>query len=1034
MAAKSYSTHGPCGWCAVHAGTGVLLLLLAILTPHAPAATAQAPDQSESPASEPVSSVKPDAKKAKTAYEQGTRAERQKDWDTAYTAYTDAANWAPANREYAIRREIAKSRLVQSKMDAAESDAVSGRLDAARKELLSASYVDPSNAVVRERLAELALAEPGQRRKPVDVELAPEPHLAYLPDHRNFDYRGDTQGAYNEVARQFGLEVAFDVDLHSRQIRFRADDVDFPTAAQLLGSMTGTFWRALTPRLFFVTENTSQKRKDYESSVVRTLLLPASETPEQMTEITRLVREITGITRSELDARTRTLTLRASPRAVALATDLIDDLERPTGELILEIEILEVDRNNALQLGITPPQSARAFTVSTQQIQEAAASEEGLINVIEQVLGTSTPNVIAFGGGLTTYFAQLPGAAANFAEMLSLVRHGRRILLRAQDGQPATFFVGDRIPVSLSSFSPSLLNGSLTPSSSIANPLANYPTGHSPSFVATDILRGSSSFNDLIVANSADNTVSVLLGNGDGTFQTQVPYSLGAPTDTDPVWIAPGAFHSKTSQNIDLAVANKGSNTVSILVGQSDSTGAANGTFVAGTDVLTGNAPVSVVTANFHDIANTGFLDLAVANQGDDTVQIFQGNGDGTFQPPTKIQLAAGFTPTALATGHFTSGPHMDIVVAEQSTAAGSAGQVQVFLGQGDGTFTQPNVPYVAGNTPSFVVTGDFNADGVTDFAVANSGAPSATVSGNSVSVYFGNADPTQLNAGTGTFSTQTTYAAGTGPTSISVADYNQDGFPDLAVADATDNAVTLLFNTGTGVFASLIPEIPVDTGPVSIVTADFNADGRPDAATANSGAADATVILNSINLFGAGVGSIGTPFPGAEYLDIGLKVKATPRIHPDNEVTLQLSFDISSLTTQSFNSIPVISNQAVEQTVRLKQNETAVLAGFRQVQLSNAIIGTPGISDIPGLGLLDQNQSPQRQDSELLIMVTPRMVRLSPRQDHVVYAGQGSLEGPGGTGEPAPVFNPPPAIQVPQPGPTPPPQLPPQPQPQPQQ
>ena len=58
---------------------------------------------------------------------------------------------------------------------------------------------------------------------------------------------------------------------------------------------------------------------------------------------------------------------------------------------------------------------------------------------------STAPPVIAFGGGLSTFLATLPGAAANFSEMLSLVRHGRRVLLRAQDGQPATFFVGDRI-------------------------------------------------------------------------------------------------------------------------------------------------------------------------------------------------------------------------------------------------------------------------------------------------------------------------------------------------------------------------------------------------------------------------------------------------------------------------------------------------------------------------------------------------------------------------------------------------------------
>ncbi|MGA8766837.1 MAG: hypothetical protein WB559_07450, partial [Candidatus Acidiferrales bacterium] len=119
------------------------------------------------------------------------------DWGTTYTAYIDAANWAPDNRQYAIHREIAKSRLVQSKMDAAERDAISGRLDAARKELLSASFVDPANAVVRERLAELAAIEPGQQpRKPAHVELAAEPRLEYQDGHRNFDYRGDTQGAY----------------------------------------------------------------------------------------------------------------------------------------------------------------------------------------------------------------------------------------------------------------------------------------------------------------------------------------------------------------------------------------------------------------------------------------------------------------------------------------------------------------------------------------------------------------------------------------------------------------------------------------------------------------------------------------------------------------------------------------------------------------------------------------------------------------------------------------------------------------------
>jgi hypothetical protein len=993
----------------------IVLVLAAMGVFYPSAIRAQLPIQSAG-ATNPV--VRPDVKKAKAAYQQGNDAERQNDWETAYADYTDAANLAPANREYAVRREIARSRLVQSKMDAAERDAISGRLDDAQKLLLSASFVDPLNTSVRKRLAELATAQLGQVRKKADVELSGELHLEYQTGNRSFNYRGDTQGAYQELGRQFGVESAFDVDLRSRQVHFRIDDVDFPTAARLLGDMTGTFWRPLTSRLFFVADNSAQKRKEYDPSVVRTVLLPASETQDQMTEMTRLVRELTGITRAELDVNSRTLTLRASPQAVALASDLIEELERPSGELILEIEILEVDRTYARNLGITPPESAQAFTLSTQQINEATASEEGLIDVIEQVLGTSAPNVIAFGGGLSTYFATLPGVSANFAEMLSLVRQGRRILLRVQDGRPADFFVGERFPVQLITYSPSLVPGTTSAAGAINNPLVNYPTGNAPSFITTEILRGSGSFNDLIVANSADNTVSVLLGNGDGTFMNQVAYPLAATTDKEPVWIASGVFSSTNNSVLDLAVANKGSNTVSILLGQTDTAGNATGTFVSGGDLTTGNAPVSVVSTDFHDLDNNGFQDLAVANQADNTISIFQGNGNGTFQPPTKIPLVSGFTPTALSTGNFTNSGHTDLVVTEQSAVAGAPGIVWVLLGQGNGTFVPAtSAPLAAGNTPVFVATGDFNSDGITDLAVANSGAPTSSAEGNSVSIYLGNANPNETTVGNGTFSTPNFYPAGTTPSSIAVADYNQDGFNDLAIADASDNAVTILFNQGTGVFASVIPEIPVGTAPVSITTADFNQDGLPDAATADSGAAEATVILNSSDLIPSGINGAGTQFPNAQYIDVGLKVKATPRIHPDNEVTLDLAFNISSISSQSFNAIPVINNEEVQQKVRLKQDETAVVAGFRSTQLSSAITGNPGLAQIPAVGLLDQNASNQNEDTQLLILVTPRLVRLAPRKDHSIYAGPGSLEGPGGESAPAVVAPP-----QPPPGPAPPP------------
>jgi hypothetical protein len=944
--------------------------------------------------------VKPDAKKAKEAYQDGIHAELKEDWEAAFTSYSEATNFAPENRDYLLRREMARSRLVQAKMNAAERDADIGRLDQARRELLAARYLDPTNTVVKERFTELSAIDTGEIQMKREPDLAGQVHLNYQPGVASFDYRGDTEGAYEQLANRFGVEVAFDVDLRSRSVRFQVDAVDFPTAARLLGEMTGTFWRPLTKRLFFVTDDTPQKRRDYDVSVVRTILLPASETSDQMTETLRLVREIAGITRSELDPNSRTLTLRASPQAIAVASDLVSQVEQPVGGMVLEMEILNVDRNYARQLGITPPQTSQIVPLTSQEVQEAEQSLQGLVNVITQVFGTPSslsglsatqiasllgsgqvglgsilPPVVAFGGGDSTFLATMPGAAANFSSMLSLVQQGQRILLRAQDGRPATFFVGQRYPVSLAQFSSSFAGtGSNTPGVSASNfPTTNYPVGNTPSFVTTGSLRNNS-INDLIAANSSDNTISVLLGDGTGAFGTQTTF----PTGTDPVWITTGQFNSSsTAANsdsfLDLAVVNKGSNTVSIFLGNGD------GTFMSKVDMATGSIPVAAVTANFHDLTSSNEVDLAVLNQGDNTISIYQGNGDGTFQKPTVVQLPSNFSPTALVAADFNADGHTDLAVTSGGTNA-----VWILLGNGNGAFsTGANFQYATGTDPVWVSTADFNSDGIPDLAVANNGS-------NTVSIFLGNGN------GTFTEATNPQVPAGTAPTSIAVGDFNVDGLPDLAVADKSDNAVSILLNLGNGLFGPNF-ELPVGTSPVSIASAEFNSDNLPDVAVANSGSANVTVILDSSTFSGAANGLEATPFPGVEYLDVGLKVKATPRIHPNQDVTLQLSVEVSSLGTQSFNTIPVINSDSVDQTVRLKPNQTAILAGFMQAQVMKSINGTPGIAEIPGLGLAASDQGLQNQSEEVLLLITPRLVRLAPRKDRTIYAGQGSLEGTGG-------------------------------------
>jgi hypothetical protein len=942
---------------------------------------------------------KADQKRGKDAYKRGLKAENGGDWQAAFDAYSDAVNFDASVVEYGVHQAIAKGHVVQVKIDAAEKAAVAGDLTAALSSLREARELDPSNQILAERLAQMdALRPKAPLQEVAERQLAQPAQLDHLPGTQNFQFRSQTQGAYEEVAKRFGVEVAFDVDLRQVPVRFDLNDADFVTAMRVLGEATGTFWRPLTSHLFFVAQDTAQKRRDYEVSIARTVLLPNSDSSDQMTEITRLIREVAGITRTELDAKSRTITMRASPQALAVATGIIDDLERPTPELVLEIEVLELDKSHQRDLGVVGPQGAHVFSIPSNVARELTDGTTSISTIITQIFGTSTlPSFLAFGGGITTFLYTLPDVALNFSDFLSTVRSGRKMLLRAEDGKPATFFIGQRVPVSLAQFSSSLGSSAQTSAISGGSPanlqVSFLTTGTNPDYVATADLNGDG-FQDVIVANFTDGTLSIFLGVGDGTFDLPKTVTVGA----GPVWVATGNFHltSDTSNTVDILVANQNAGTLSVLLGNGD------GTFQTAQTIAAGNMPSSIAVA---DLNNDGLSDLAVVNQGDNTIGIYIRNTDGTFKTPTLI--ATGTRPTSIVAGAFN--PNSNAII-DLAITNSTENTLETFIGRGDGTFFN-GIKYATGVTPVFVASADVNGDQVLDLIVADSGTVATGNNSviNSVSVFFGNGD--------GTFGTSTAtrfdYPAGTNPTSIAIADFNADGSPDMAVTAQGDNALAVLIGTGGGTFASPI-EVPLQTSPDSAATADFNGDGLPDVAVTNFGSNSAAIVLDSAALFGASTGGAGTQFPNAEYIDVGLKVKATPRVHADDEVSLQLEFTLSSLAGTMVNNIPVVDNQEIHQSVRMRIDEPTVVAGYISPQTTTSVNGEPGLSQIPIAGGATATQN---QYTQLLIMITPRLVEFSPHKEHVIYAGRGQIQGVGAggptiqerRGQFAPQFQPPP-------------------------
>jgi hypothetical protein len=390
---------------------------------------------------------------------------------------------------------------------------------------------------------------------------------------------------------------------------------------------------------------------------------------------------------------------------------------------------------------------------------------------------------------------------------------------------------------------------------------------------------------DVVTANAFGNNVSVLLGNGDGTFLPPKTFA----TEDEPVSIAVGDFNGDGI--LDLAVANEcGTNpncsskgSVSILLGNGDGTFRPRATYSS-----EGLNPVAVVAGDFN---NDGKLDLAVVNtcgndntceRGPGTVVIFTGNGNGTFKPSARY--AAGYFPMGAAVGDFNGDGNLDLAFADTVGQGGGFGHVGVRLGNGNGTF-QDQKEYNAGSFAYFVAVGDFNGDGHLDLAVADQNG-STKVQNGGVSVLpgngkgeFGPAVVYQTGAGprwvatgdfngdgipdlitannfsgfsvsvllgdrTGTLAFQPNqdYGVGTSPSAVVVGNFTGSGHLDAVAANFGDGTISFLKGNGDGTFVAR-RDFGTEIAPVGLALGDFNGDGKTDVATAN-GDRDAVSIL----------------------------------------------------------------------------------------------------------------------------------------------------------------------------------------------
>jgi hypothetical protein len=496
--------------------------------------------------------------------------------------------------------------------------------------------------------------------------------------------------------------------------------------------------------------------------------------------------------------------------------------------------------------------AAKNYCVANASGSCASATPVSLVAI--DLNGDHIPDLAIAGTGATVSTLLNNGSGVfTFTSIVSTSVQPESIAAGVFSGTTPSLVVADYSTNSFEIYTSNL--GSLSPT-----PLS-YLSGTKPDAIAVGDFNNDKKL-DVVVANSADNDVAVILGTGTGTFTDIQNFISGY----NAIALATGDFNDDGFA--DFLVNNNDTLLSNYSVNLFKGTG--KGVFTEA-DTISFPDPISSI-ASAYFTNNTKDLGFVVTQQASNSVSVALGNGNGTFG--TAASYSTGSGPVAVATGDFNGDGYPDIV-----TANSGGNDVSVLLNTKTGTFN-PAANYPAGTAPSAVAVGDVNNDGFLDIVVANSGSANVSV---------------LLGKGNGTFGTATPYPVGNGPAAIILAKTSGHIYPDIIVTNKTDNTVSVLLGNGDGTFQAQTPYSIPNASPVGITAADINANGILDLVVAESATSSVGVMQ------GSGTGT----FSGAVNYKVGVAPVAVAAVYDsggkyDLVVANSTGGDVTSLVNQS--------------------------------------------------------------------------------------------------------------------------------------
>jgi general secretion pathway protein D len=417
------------------------------------------------------------AQSARTWNKRAEAAELHEDWDTAYEGYRQAHIKDPKDIRYKTRSERLRFLAAASHVDRGRVLKQSGDTGAALSEFQRALTIDPSNNTAQQEINLIlhpdnlppppnAPPVPGvnsleqspyqaETLRAIDSLAGPLQLQPVSNDPITIHAVEDTKFIYQAIGKAAGLNVLFDPDYQSKRIPIDLQSVSLSDALRIVGTIAGTFYKPVTANTIFVAQNNTQKRRDLDEQAVQTFYLTNIGKANDLNEILTTVRNmLTQNIKIYSVASQNAIIIRATPDQLLIAQKIINDLDRARPEVVVDIAILEVNRDKTRTLGISLPQSIsitpQASTSSTSTSSTSTTTTTTSSNFTLNTLANINANNFAVSIGAGTLNALLNDADTR------ILQNPR---VRATDGEIATLKIGSRIPIATGSYSSGVSTG-----------------------------------------------------------------------------------------------------------------------------------------------------------------------------------------------------------------------------------------------------------------------------------------------------------------------------------------------------------------------------------------------------------------------------------------------------------------------------------------------------------------------------------------------------------------------------------------------